>query len=114
LELFAIFQNFYLFVPRFVPEPLPIFCGTVIGKHCRKVSDVWAASSDAIVKDIMPVKFWCPPLDFDSDIFAKAIELCARRGSNLVITGLLVITLETRPVAANSVLLSGVTARCRK
>jgi hypothetical protein len=56
------------------------------------------------------------PLTFDSDIlvFAKAIELCTRRDSNLLITGLLVITLEMRPVAANSVLLSGVTARCRK
>jgi len=55
-----------------------------------------------------------PAPTFDCDIFAKAIELCARRDSNLLITGLLVITLEMRPVAANSVLLSGVTGRCRK
>jgi hypothetical protein len=52
--------------------------------------------------------------ELDSDVFAKAIELCVRRDSNLLITGLLVITLEMRPVAANTVLLSGVTARCHK
>ena len=31
LEFFAVFQNFYLFVPRLFVEPLTMFCGTVVG-----------------------------------------------------------------------------------
>ena len=33
LELFAVFQNFYLFIPRFYAEPMSIFCGALLHKH---------------------------------------------------------------------------------
>jgi len=31
LEFFAVFQNFYLFIPRLFVEPPTMFCGTVVG-----------------------------------------------------------------------------------
>jgi hypothetical protein len=33
-ELFAVFEYFYVFTPRFLAEPLPMFGGTAVGKHC--------------------------------------------------------------------------------
>jgi hypothetical protein len=44
LEFFAVFQNLYLFIPRFLAEPLTFcgtqgFRGTLVGKHCLKVAE---------------------------------------------------------------------------
>jgi hypothetical protein len=33
LEFFTLFQNFYVFIPRFLAEPLTMICGTLVGKH---------------------------------------------------------------------------------
>jgi hypothetical protein len=43
-ELFAVFQIFYLFIPRFIAKPLGIFCGTLFVKHCIKVWGFFAIS----------------------------------------------------------------------
>jgi hypothetical protein len=37
LEFFAAFQNIYLFIPRFLAEPLTMFRGTLVGKHCSRL-----------------------------------------------------------------------------
>ena len=29
LKIFAVFQNVYIFIPRFLPEPLAMFCGNL-------------------------------------------------------------------------------------
>jgi hypothetical protein len=34
LELFAVFNNFYVPIPLFLVEPATMFCGTVVGKRC--------------------------------------------------------------------------------
>jgi hypothetical protein len=36
LEFFAVFPNFYLFIPRFLAERLMMFRGTLVGKHWYK------------------------------------------------------------------------------
>jgi hypothetical protein len=38
LGVFAVFQHFCLFIPRFLAEPLTMFCRTLVGKHCYRRS----------------------------------------------------------------------------
>jgi hypothetical protein len=48
LEFFAEFQSIYLFIPRFLAEPLTMFCGTLVGKLWLKVTTPeasWASES---------------------------------------------------------------------
>jgi len=30
----VVFQNIYLIIKQFCAEPLMLFCGTLVGKHC--------------------------------------------------------------------------------
>jgi hypothetical protein len=53
LEFFAVFCNFYVFIPQFVAEPPTIFCGIPVAKQDRTVNGVGASLTSFLSADIL-------------------------------------------------------------
>lgn len=47
LEIFAIFRDCSLFIPRFLAEPLTTFCETLVGKHRNKPKNIILGSGSS-------------------------------------------------------------------